>query len=134
MKRSFVRENYAGVHSEIMAELNLDNTDHATSYGADEITSRATDRFKSFFGNDIEVFFVYNGTGANILGLQAIRKSYHSIICSDLAHINVDESTGPERFLGCKLVTIPSTDGKITVDAVREKIQRVDDQHHPQAR
>ena len=80
------------------------------------------------------MFFAYNGTGANVLGLSAMTRSFDSIICSDLAHINVDESTAPERFTGCKLVTIPTRDGKIYPQEIEEKIQRVDDQHHPQVR
>ncbi len=134
MKHTFASDNYAGVHEEIMIALTNANKGHAASYGADEFTERAINKFKGFFGDDIEVFFAYNGTGANVLGLSAITRSYHSIICSDLAHINVDESTAPEKFMGCKLITIPTRDGKIYPSQIEEKIQRVDDQHHPQAK
>ena len=110
------------------------NAHHAPSYGADGFTLRTVEKFKSFLGSDIEVCFVYNGTGANVLGLQAITQSFNSIICSDLAHINVDESTAPEKFLGCKLVTIATKNGKIYPEEVEARIQRIDDQHHPQAK
>jgi threonine aldolase len=69
-----------------------------------------------------------------VLGLSALTRSYNSIICSDLAHINVDESTAPEKFLGCKLITIKTFDGKIYPADIEEKIQRLDDQHHPQVK
>lgn len=134
MNKTFASDNYSGVHPEIMQALLLANNGHRTSYGADEYTKRAEKKFRELFGNDIEIFFVYNGTGANVLGLSAMTKSFHSIICSDLAHINVDESTAPEKFLGCKLVTIPTRDGKIYPDEIEARIQRVNDQHHPQAR
>ena len=133
-RRTFASDNYAGVHPDIMKALVAANEGHAASYGADEYTERATGLFKSFFGDDIEVYFVYNGTGANVLGLSAMTHSYNSVICSDLAHINVDESTAPEKFLGCKLVTIPTKDGKIYADEIEARIQRVSDQHHPQAK
>src|ERR671913_3062 len=84
-KKTFASDNYAGVHPEIMDALVKANSGHAASYGADEYTTRATALFKSIFGDDIEVFFVYNGTAANVLGLQALTRSFHSIICSDLA-------------------------------------------------
>lgn len=132
--KTFASDNYAGVHPEVMQALLLANSGHRTSYGADEYTKRAEKKFRELFGDDIEVFFVYNGTGANVLGLRAMTRSFHSIICSDLAHINVDESTAPEKFLGCKLVTIPTTDGKIYPRDIEARIQRIDDQHHPQAR
>ncbi len=132
--RTFASDNYSGVHPDIMNALLQANVGHSSSYGADEFTKRAADKFKTFFGNDIELYFVYNGTGANVLGLSALTQSYNSIICSDLAHINVDESTAPEKFTGCKLLTIPTKDGKIYPDEVEAKIQRVGDQHHPQAK
>jgi threonine aldolase len=132
--KSFASDNYSGVHPEIIEALQAANQEHAGSYGADEHTARATKKFKAHFGPDAEVFFVYNGTGANVLGLTALTKSYNSIICADGAHINVDESTAPEKFLGCKLLTLPTTDGKITAEQVRNRIQRVGDQHHPQAK
>ncbi len=134
MNKTFASDNYSGVHPEIMQALLLANSGHRTSYGADEYSRRAEKKFRELFGNDIELFFVYNGTGANVLGLSAMTKSFHSIVCSDLAHINVDESTAPEKFLGCKLVTIPTRDGKIYPDEIEARLQRIDDQHHPQAR
>src|SRR6478752_10794339 len=132
--RTFASDNYAGVHPEIMDALLCANNGHAGSYGSDEYTDRATQKFKSLFGESTSVYFAYNGTGANVLALSALTHSFNSIICSDLAHINVDESTAPEKFTGCKLVTIPTQDGKIYPDQIEEKIHRIDDQHHPQAK
>lgn len=132
--KAFASDNYSGVHPEIMEALQKANAAHAGSYGNDEYTTRAVNKFKEIFGSDVEVFFVYNGTGANVLGLTTLTQSFNSIICAEGAHINVDESTAPEKFLGCKLVTIPSADGKITASQIQEKIQRIGDQHHPQAK
>ncbi len=132
--RTFASDNYAGVHPEIMEALLRANQGHAGSYGADEYTERATKIFRSLFGESTAVYFAYNGTGANVLALSALTHSFNSIICSDLAHINVDESTAPEKFTGCKLITIATKDGKIYPDQIEEKIQRIDDQHHPQAK
>jgi threonine aldolase len=134
MKATFASDNYAGVHPEVMNALAQANQAHAPAYGADEFTERAVAKFRTIFGKEIEVFFAYNGTGANVLGLSALTQSYNAIICSDLAHINVDESTAPEKFMGCKLMTIPTRDGKIYPQEIEARIQRIDDQHHPQAK
>lgn len=133
-KRTFASDNYAGVLPEIMEALQKANTGHASSYGADEYTGRAIEKFKSLFGQDIEVYFAYNGTGANVLGLSAITQSFNSILCSELAHINVDESTAPEKFLGSKLIPVPTLTGKISPEEIEKRIIRLDDQHHPQAK
>src|SRR5688500_1853172 len=100
MSHTFASDNYSGVHPDIMEALNRANSGHAGSYGSDEYTVKATQKFKEYFGDNIDVFFVYNGTGANILGLSTLTNSYNSIICSDLAHIHVDESTASEKFTG----------------------------------
>lgn len=133
-KKTFASDNYSGVHPAIMDALLQANTGHAASYGADEFTAAAIEKFKAYFGDSLEVYLVYNGTGANVLGLQTLTQSFHSVICGELAHINVDESTAPEKFLGCKLAAVSAPDGKMTPQAIEEKIQRVDDQHHPQAK
>jgi threonine aldolase len=132
--KTFASDNYSGVHPEVMEALIRANHEHQGSYGGDEFTARAIQLFKKNFGDSTEVFFVYNGTAANVLGLSTLTQSFHSILCSELAHINVDESTAPEKFLGCKLIGVPTTDGKIYPDQVEAKIQRLGDQHHPQAK
>jgi threonine aldolase len=134
MNHSFGSDNYSGVHPEIMEALTRVNQGHATSYGGDEYTAKAIEKFKEYFGDDIEVFFAYNGTGANVLGLASLTKSYNSIICSELAHIHVDESTASEKFTGCRQITLPTSNGKIFPREIEEKIQRINDQHHPQVK
>lgn len=134
MKHTFASDNYSGVHPDIMEALRRANHDHAESYGSDEYTIKAIKKFKEFFGDSIEVFFAYNGTGANVLGLSSLTNSFNAIICSALAHIHVDESTAVEKFTGCRQITIPTKDGKIYPNQIEDKIQRIDDQHHPQAK
>jgi threonine aldolase len=132
--KAFASDNYSGVHPEIMEALVQANREHQGAYGNDDYTKRTIDIFKEKFGKETEVFFVYNGTGANVLGLSSITRAYNSIIWSELAHINVDESTAPEKFTGCKLIGISTKNGKILPEQIEEKIQRVGDQHHPQAK
>jgi len=132
--KSFASDNYSGIHPEILQSIIKANEQHVGSYGNDPYTEKAIHLFKKEFGAQAEVFFVYNGTGANVSALSALTKSFHSILAPELAHINVDESTAPEKFLGCKIIGIPAPDGKLTSQAIEEKIIRINDQHHPQAK
>ncbi len=134
MNHTFASDNYSGVHPDIMEALHEVNHGHAGSYGSDDYTAKAIQKFKEHLGEHIEVFFAYNGTAANVLGLSTLTRSFNAIICSDLAHTYVDESTAPEKFIGCRQITISTTDGKIYPSDIENKIQRVDDQHHPQAK
>jgi threonine aldolase len=103
-------------------------------YGDDPYTDSAVRKFEEHFGSDIEVFFVFNGTAANVLSLKALTSSYHAVICSDFAHIYCDECGAPERFTGCKLIPIPNEDGKLTVESVSHAYHGIGDQHHVQPR
>ncbi len=94
----------------------------------------AVQKFKQHFGPDIEVFIVFNGTAANCLSLKALTNSYHAVICGEAAHIYTDECGAPEKFTGCKLIPVPTRDGKLTVEAVSHAYHGIGDQHHVQPR
>src|SRR6266536_2396589 len=132
--RSFASDNNAGVHPEIIKAIAAANQGHVVGYGDDHYTAAAVRQFKHHFGEDIEMFFVFNGTAANCLGLKALTNSYHAVICSDAAHIYVDECGAPEKFTGCKLIPIPTKDGKMTVSAVRAAYHGIGVEHHVQPR
>jgi len=130
--RSFASDNNAGVHPEILKAIAMVNQGHVVGYGADPYTAIMVNTFREHFGADVEVFPVFNGTGANCLSLQALTKSYHAVLCAASAHIYTDECGAPEKFTGCKLIPIPTSDGKLTVELVRHAYHGIGDEHHVQ--
>src|ERR1700680_221637 len=132
--RSFASDNNAGVHPEILQAIAAANRGHAVGYGDDPYTESAVRKFKQHFGPDIDVFIVFNGTAANCLSLKALTNSYPAVICSEAAHIYTDECGAPEKFTGCKLIPIPTRDGKLTVESVSHAYHGIDDPHHVQPR
>lgn len=133
--KSFASDNYAGVLPEVMAALQAANSLHARSYGADEITERTTALFREVFAADVEVLFVFNGTGANVLSLSAATRSYNSILCADISHIYNDESSAPESFTGCRFFPLATNaHGKLEPATVQQRIIRKGDVHYAQAR
>jgi len=130
--RSFASDNNAGVHSEVIAAIAAANAGHVIAYGDDPYTARAVEQFQKHFGKDIAVYFVFGGTGANVLGLQAVTKSYNAVICAETAHINVDECGAPEKFTGCKLLSVSTPDGKIRAEQIRPFLHGVGFEHHVQ--
>ncbi|GHV72231.1 threonine aldolase [Bacteroidia bacterium] len=111
--KTFASDNYSGVHPQILQALVDANHEHAVAYGDDPLTAKTIRQFKDLLGESVEVYFTFIGTAANTLGLKALTNQYNAIICTDTAHIHVDECGAPERFLGCKLITIHSDDGKL---------------------
>jgi threonine aldolase len=132
--RNFASDNNAGIHPEVIEAIARANRGHAVAYGDDSYTRSAVKKFEEHLGPGIDVFFTFNGTGANVLGLQAINRPYHAVLCSDYAHIYCDECGAPEKHTGCKLIPLPHVDGKITLDAVRHAYHGIGDQHHVQPR
>jgi threonine aldolase len=128
----FGSDNHSGVHSDILNALQNVNDGYVVAYGLDEYTTQAIKQLKEIFGKESAVFFVYNGTAANILGLRNITDSFHSIFCAECAHLTVHECCGPENYIGAKLVNIPTPDGKLTVDFIEPYLIGMDDPHMAQ--
>lgn len=117
-----------------MAALNSVNEGHVPSYGNDIHTSTAALSVRKHFGDSCDVYFVWGGTAANVLGLRAVTQRINAILCPESAHINVHECGAPENFTGCKLIAVPTADGKLTPDLCESILDRETDAHHAQAR
>src|SRR6266700_3471330 len=133
--QQFASDNYAGICPEAWAAMAKANQGHAPAYGDDEWTSRAADAFRKQFETGCEVFFAFNGTAANSLALASLCQSYHSVICSDTAHVENDECGAPEFFSnGSKLLVARSAGGKLTPDAIHAIATNRSDIHFPKPR
>ncbi len=134
-KRQFASDNWAGICPEAWAALEAANSDHAPSYGEDAYTLEASDRLREFFETDCEIFFTFNGTAANSLALASLCQSYHSVLCSESAHIETDECGAPEFFSnGTKILLVPGKHGKVDPAAAEELITKRTDIHYPKPR
>ena len=116
--RSFFSDNNATVHPDVLEAIQGVNVGHVVGYGDDSHTQSAVTKFREHFGSDVEVFFVFNGTAANVLSLQALTRPYHAVLCPELSHIYTDECGAPEKFTGCKLIPLPAPQGKLAVETV----------------
>jgi len=130
--RGFASDNYAGAHAEIIAAIAQANGGHQISYGEDVYTARLQEVMASHLGPDVEVFPVFNGTGANVLSLQSMLPRWGAVICAETAHINTDENAAPERVGGLKLLTVPTPDGKLTPELIDRQAYGWGDEHRAQ--
>ena len=128
----FGSDNHSGVHPAVMNAMQKANSGYAVAYGLDKYTQHAVAKCKKVFGKDSEIFFLYNGTASNILGLKSITDSFHAIICAESAHLYVHECCGPEKFIGGKLVIVPTADGKLTVNKIKPYLVGIGDIHMAQ--
>jgi threonine aldolase len=120
--RGFASDNYAGLHPAVFDAIGRVNHGHEVAYGEDSETERFDSVVKELFGPNAVGFPVFNGTGANVIALQAACKRWEAVICLDTAHIHVDEGGAPEKMGGLKLWTVPSSTGKLTVELVESQL------------
>jgi len=132
MTRGFASDNNSGIHPAILEAIVAANAGHVVGYGNDLYTREAEAAIRRHFGDGCYPFFVYGGTGGNVIGLQALVRPYEAVICADTAHIHADECGAVERHAGCKLLTVPTADGKLTTDLIAQGIVGLGDPHSVQ--
>jgi threonine aldolase len=128
-KINLASDNYSGVHPDIFQAMLAANHDTVPAYGSDVYTARAEKKFREHFGEDIDVFFVFNGTAANVTALTAMTHSYQAVICADTAHIYMHECGAPGKFTGAALLLVPAVHGKVTIDQIKKHLTGIGDQH-----
>jgi threonine aldolase len=132
--RGFASDNHSGVHPEVLSAIQAANDGHAPAYGDDRYTAAAEERFREHFGPEARAFLVFNGSGANVASLDAVTRGFEAAICTETAHMHVDECGAPERIAGTKLLTVATEHGKLApTDLGRWEGRRGDD-HFPQPR
>ncbi|MBB4705041.1 threonine aldolase family protein [Sphaerisporangium siamense] len=132
--KGFASDNYAGVHPEVLEALALANGGHQVAYGEDAYTAHLQKVFRRHFGERAEAWPVFNGTGANVVGLRAMTAPWEAVVCAETAHINTDEGGAPERTAGLKLLTVPTPDGKLTPALIDRQAWGFGDEHRAQPR
>jgi len=130
--RGFASDNYAGVHPEVLTAIADANDGHQVAYGEDQYTARLAEVVRAEFGEQAEVFPVFNGTGANVLALTALMPRWGAVIASGTSHIHTDEGAAPERVSGLKLFTVPTPTGKLTTELVDTEAFGWGDEHRAQ--
>jgi threonine aldolase len=131
--KSFGSDNHAGAHEAVLRMLATANEGDAHGYGDDPWTERVSQDLCARFGA-ADAYFVFNGTGANVVGLSLLVRPYEAVICAESAHLNTDECGAPERLLGSKLLTVATPDGKLTPDLVATRLVGLGDEHRAQPR
>ncbi|WP_434810694.1 threonine aldolase family protein [Microbacterium sp. bgisy189] len=130
--RGFASDNYSGVHPEVLEAIAAANDGHQIAYGEDVYTTRLQEVLAAHFGEGVEGFPVFNGTGANVVGLQSMLPRWGAVIAASTAHINVDEGGAPERVAGIKILNVPTDDGKLTPDLIDREAWGWGDEHRAQ--
>lgn len=133
-KKHFISDNASGVHPEVFEALARANDGHAVAYGNDEWTARAKAVLRGHFGERAEILFALTGTGANVLALHSLLQSWQAIVCADSSHLHRDECGAAEKFIGCKVLTVHSPDGKLTPQAIEPLLEDTGMVHRAQPR
>lgn len=130
--KTLASDNYSGVHPKILQSIVDCNKEHDFPYGDDYYTKKVIEKFKEVFGENIDVHFVSNGTGANIVGLSSLLRAFEGVICAETAHVNLDECGALERFSGSRIIQIPHYNGKIKIEDIKKTLNARGIERHTQ--
>lgn len=109
-----------GAHERILRRMIETNMEQTPGYGEDAHSERARKLIKAACNApDADVHFLVGGTQTNLTIIDAALRSHQGVIGACSAHINVHE-TGAIEACGHKVLTLPSSDGKITAEQVHE--------------
>lgn len=107
-------------HPKILAKLVQIKSEQLPGYGTDAYCNRAAGMIRSLCANDdLAVHFLVGGTQTNLTVIAAALRPHQAVLSAQSAHINVHE-TGAVESSGHKVVTLPSSDGKITAQQVAQ--------------
>ena len=132
MKRSFGSDNHSGVHEKIVVSILRANEGDEIAYGEDKFTEKAIEDMQYFFGEEAEIFFVFNGTGANTVAIKSMTRSFNAVIAAESSHLHVDECGAVENFCGTKIIVVKTPDGKLTPELLEPLFHGRGDQHRVQ--
>ena len=128
----FASDNCSAAHPDVINYISDISANAEYSYGYDSTTREADRLFHNIFGRQAAVFYALTGTGANVMSLACILNGYQGVICPESAHINVDECGAPERFTGSKIISVPTTDGKLRPEDISAQMSARGFEHHSQ--
>lgn len=132
INKSLGSDNHSGIHPRLLDAISRANIGHSPAYGTDEFTHEANIILKNVFGEKCHPHFVFNGTAANVLCLKSLMESHEAVITASTAHLQLDECGAPEHIIGCKILLVPSVDGKLTPQGIEKHLVRAGDQHYAQ--
>jgi threonine aldolase len=120
---SFSCDYLEGCHEEVLKALCETNREQAPGYGDDRFTKEAVEEIREACQDaDAAVHFVNGGTQANQLVIDTMLASYEGVLAADTGHVNVHEA-GAIEFSGHKVLALPSHDGKVSAEDVKEYVR-----------
>ena len=126
----FLKNDYSlGAHPRILTALSNTNMMHTNGYGLDPFCEESKALLRSRIAdNDADIHFLAGGTQTNMTAIAAFLRPHHAVLAADSGHVSVHE-TGAIEATGHKVFLLPSVDGKILPEKIREAVQFHKDEH-----
>ncbi|MSP53527.1 MAG: aminotransferase class I/II-fold pyridoxal phosphate-dependent enzyme [Gammaproteobacteria bacterium] len=119
LKHQFFNDYSEGAHPRILEALIKTNLQQEPGYGEDSFCEQAITLIKQKIANPAAmVHFFSGGTQANLVMLASLLKPYEAVIAAKTGHIYIYE-TGAIEATGHKVITLESSDGKITPEQIK---------------
>ncbi len=126
----YFKNDYSeGAHPDILQALLETNLVQDEGYGDDQFCKEAADNIKRAMSYpDADIHFLSGGTQSNLLAISAFLRPHQAVISADTGHILVHEA-GAIEATGHKVLSVPTTDGKLRPDDIRKVVLYHSDEH-----
>lgn len=116
----FENDYAEGAHEQILKRIIETNEEQTPGYGMDVHCEKARAYIRSACdAESADVHFLVGGTQTNTTVIASILRPHQGVVSATTGHIAVLE-TGAIEATGHKVLTLPSDDGKVTAEQVKE--------------
>ena len=120
---SFRNDYSETAHAAVLKAISRLDGISSPGYSEDDYCRQAADEIRSRFScPHADVHFLVGGTIANTTVIAAFLRPWEAVIAASTAHINVHE-TGAVESAGHKVIDVPTSDGKLTPDHIRQVME-----------
>jgi len=117
---NFQSDYLEGCHPKILDKLIDTNFKQFSGYGNDEYSKNAIRNIKKACKReDVDVHFLVGGTQTNSIVIASILRPHQGVVSATSGHIATHEA-GAIEATGHQVLTLPSEDGKIQAEQVKE--------------
>lgn len=119
----FVNDYNSICYPQILDALKEAINEKNPGYGTDPHSENARKLIKKALGDEnVDIYFLPGGTGANIIGAAAGMRQQDSILSANTGHIEGHEA-GSIEATGLKIELIEAENGKLTKDSIKKSYQ-----------
>ena len=119
----FENDYCEGAHPAILQKLTETNFEKVSGYGTDPYCTSAKEKIRAACAcPEADVSFISGGTQTNAIVIASMLQRWQGVLAAATGHVAAHEA-GAIEYTGHKVITLPTTNGKITAQQVQDYVE-----------